>query len=112
MMRALRQSETERLVQHLSRQLRSSYAPVEPGMRVNGVCERAITTPSGRLAVIRREDTFTLAPWRPALEPFCGQAVTGMIGPNRVTWSGRTFPANKGNAKPAPHRDGGCPARC
>lgn len=87
MMRALRQSETERLVQHLSRQVKSSYAPVEPGTRVTGVYERAIATPSGRLAVIRREDTFALAPWRPALEPFRGQAVTGMVGPNRVTWA-------------------------
>jgi type IV secretory pathway VirD2 relaxase len=95
MMRTLRQWETERLVRHLSHQLRSSYLPVEPGTRIAGVYEHAITTPSGRMAVIRREDTFTLAPWRPALEPFRGQAVTGVIGPNRVSWTldrGRGLP--------------------
>jgi hypothetical protein len=46
-----------------------------------GVYERAATTPSGRIAVIRREDTFTLAPWRPALELFRCQAVIGVVGP-------------------------------
>ncbi len=87
MMRALRQSEIERLVRHLSHQLKSSYLPVEPGARIAGVYEHAVTMPSGRMAVIRREDTFTLAPWRPALEPYRGQAVTGVIGPNRVSWA-------------------------
>ena len=54
-----------------------------------------VMTPTGKLAVIRRQDTFTLAPWRPALEPLQGRAVMGMIGPNRVTWAldrGRALP--------------------
>jgi hypothetical protein len=62
---------------------------------MSGVYDRAITTPTGKIAVIRRQDTFTLAPWKPALEPFKGRAVTGMIGPNRVTWTldrGRGLP--------------------
>jgi type IV secretory pathway VirD2 relaxase len=95
MMRTLRQRETEHLVRHLSHQLKSSYLPAEPGTRIAGVYEHAITTPTGKMAVIRREDTFTLAPWRPALEPFRGQAVTGVIGPNRVSWTldrGRGLP--------------------
>jgi hypothetical protein len=69
--------------------------PHEPGSRVSGVYERSISTPSGRLAVIRREDTFTLAPWKPALEPMRGRAVNGLIGPNRVSWTldrGRRLP--------------------
>ena len=54
-----------------------------------------VTTPTGKLAVIRREDKFTLAPWRPALEPLRGRVVSGMVGPNRVMWSldrGRALP--------------------
>lgn len=95
MMRTLRQSETERLAQGLSHVLQATYIHSETRTRITGVYERAIATPSGRIAVIRRDDTFTLAPWRPALEPFRGQAVMGMIGPSRVTWSldrGRTLP--------------------
>ena len=96
MMRRLRRSETERLVDDLSRRFNASYVPAEPGRQIAGVYERSITTPTGKLAVIRQQDTFTLAPWRPGLEPFKGRAVTGMIGPTRVTWTldrGRALPA-------------------
>jgi type IV secretory pathway VirD2 relaxase len=95
MMRRLRQAETERLAGNLSRRLNASYLPVEPGRQIAGVYERSITTPTGKLAVIRQQDTFTLAPWRPALEPLKGRAVMGLVGPTRVTWSldrGRTLP--------------------
>jgi hypothetical protein len=96
MMRNLRQAETERLVRDLSRQLNAAYIQTEPGVRISGVYDRAITTPTGKIAVIRQQDTFTLAPWKPALEPFKGRAVTGLIGPTRVTWTldrGRGLPA-------------------
>jgi type IV secretory pathway VirD2 relaxase len=95
MMRRLRQTETQRLAEDLSRRLDASYLPAEPGRQIAGVYERSITTPTGRLAVIRRQDTFTLAPWKPTLEPFKGRGVMGMIGPNRVTWAldrGRGLP--------------------
>ena len=95
MMRTLRQAETERLVRDLSKHLNSEYVAVEPGRQITGVYDRSIPTPSGKLAVIRRDDTFTLAPWKPALEPMKGRAVAGMVGPNRVTWTldrGRGLP--------------------
>ena len=75
MMRSLRQRETAHVAETLSRQLNAIHVPHEPGSRVSGVYERAITTPMGKLAVIRCEDTFTLAPWKPALEPMRGRAV-------------------------------------
>jgi type IV secretory pathway VirD2 relaxase len=95
MMRRLRQAETERLAGDLSHHLSASYVPAEPGRQIVGIYDRSVTTPTGKLAVIRHQDTFTLAPWRPALEPFKGRAVMGLVGPTRVTWSldrGRTLP--------------------
>jgi hypothetical protein len=95
MMRSLRQRETAHLAETLSRQLNATHVPHEPGSRISGVYERAITTPTGKLAVIRSADTFTLAPWKPALEPLRGRAVTGLIGPSRSMWTldrGRTLP--------------------
>lgn len=86
MMRSLRQLETQRLVVSLSRELGAAYVPHD-GTRINGIYERSIVTPTGKLALIRRQDTFTLAPWKPALEPLRGRAVTGMVGPTRVTWT-------------------------
>jgi len=95
MMEALHAREHVLMVQNLSRQLNAAYIPHEPGSRISGVYERTITTPTGRLAVIRRDDTYTLAPWKPALEPMRGQTVTAVISRNRVTWSldrGRQLP--------------------
>lgn len=71
------------------------HVPHEPGSRISGVYERAIATPTGRLAVIRSAETFTLVPWKPALEPLRGRAVLGVVGPNRVMWTldrGRALP--------------------
>jgi hypothetical protein len=95
MMRGLRQRETAHLAETLSRQLNAIHVPHEPGSRISGVYERAIATPTGKLAVIRSADTFTLAPWKPALEPLRGRAVLGLVGPNRVMWTldrGRALP--------------------
>jgi hypothetical protein len=81
----LHQREQARIVQALSRQLKAAHMPHEPGARISGIYERAISTPTGKLAVIRREDTYTLAPWKAALEPMRGRAVMGDICAGRVT---------------------------
>jgi type IV secretory pathway VirD2 relaxase len=96
MMTKLRELETTRLARELSGQLKADFIPTEPGSWTSGIYERAIKTPSGKIAVIRREDTFTLAPWKPALEPMRGRVVTGRLGPDRVVWAldrGRVTPA-------------------
>jgi type IV secretory pathway VirD2 relaxase len=95
MISVLQQRERAHLAETLSRQMNAAYMPNEPGSRVSGVYERSVSTPSGRLAVIRREDTFKLARWSAALEPMRGQMVLGAVGPQRVTWTldrGRALP--------------------
>ncbi|MEQ1710617.1 MAG: DUF3363 domain-containing protein, partial [Hyphomicrobium sp.] len=95
MMTGLRKLETERLVKDLSKHLAAAFMPATPGVRISGIYDRAIATPTGKIAVIRREDTFTLAPWKPALESMRGLAVSGIVGPNRTTWTldrGRGLP--------------------
>jgi hypothetical protein len=91
----LRERETRRLAQSLSRQLNAMYVPHTLGDRVSGVYDRAIDLPAGKMALIRIQDTFTLAPWRPALEPMRGRAVTGLVQQHRVIWAldrGRAIP--------------------
>ena len=91
----LREREVTCLARMLSRQLNATHIPHELGDRVTGVYERSIPTPTGKLAVIRHLDTFTLAPWRPALELMRGRAVTGLVQQHRVTWvldRGREIP--------------------
>ena len=91
----LRTMETERLAASLSTDLKATFVRRLPGERVHGIYDHAIETPTGRLAVIRDQDTFTLAPWKPALEPMRGLQVSGSISPNRAVWSldrGRSLP--------------------
>ena len=99
MLAQLRQRETARLAETLSRQLKAMHVPHEPGSRISGVYDRSISTPTGKLAVIRREDTFTLAPWKAALEPMRGRAVTGLVQPHRVSWT-----LDRGRSLPGPAR--------
>ncbi len=87
MMIALRKIELQKLAKDLSKQLNAEFMPSAAGTRVSGVYDRAVQTPTGKIAVIRNQDTFTLAPWKSALEPMRGLAVSGAITPNRVTWT-------------------------
>lgn len=87
MMAALRKVELQQLAKDLSKHLNAEFMPSAAGTRISGVYDRAVQTPTGKIAVIRNQDTFTLAPWKPALEPMRGLAVTGAITPNRVTWT-------------------------
>ncbi len=87
MMKALRQAETRHIAADVSRRFNAAFVPAQSGARITGTYDHAITTPTGKIAVIRREDTFTLAPWRPALEPFRGHAVAGIVGQTRMTWT-------------------------
>ena len=98
MMPTLRQLEKEQQVLALSAQMKAAYLPSRTGDRVTGIYERSIQTPTGKIAVIRNQDTFTLVPWKPTLEPMRGLAVTGSIGHTRVTWalnSGRELPPRR-----------------
>ncbi len=98
MMATLRKVEVERLVKDLSQQLNAEFIASSSGARVSGIYDRAIQTPTGRIAVIRNKDTYTLAPWRPALEPMRGLSVTATLGAGRVAWTldrGRGLPSRQ-----------------
>jgi hypothetical protein len=87
MVRQLRAVERRSLVEALSRELKATYFAHEDGRSLSGVYELAVATPTAKLAVIRREDTFTLVRWQPALEPMRGTAVVGIVRGNRIAWS-------------------------
>ena len=93
----LRVRELQRITADMARASGVEVRAARPGERVSGVYERAIETPTGRLAVIRRQESISLAPWNAALEPMRGQAVTGAMQQTRVAWSldrGRALPGH------------------
>ena len=83
----LRRHETERLAGDLARQYGVPLVPTVPGVAFSGVYDRAIITPTAKLAIIRTGTSVTVAPWRPALEAMRGQRVQGIMHQTRVVWS-------------------------
>ena len=93
----LRERELQRITADIARANGVKVRFARPGERVSGVYERAIDTPTGRLAVIRRQDSISITPWNAALEPMRGQAVAGAVQHSRVAWSldrGRALPGH------------------
>ena len=41
---------------------------------------------SGKFAVIKRDENFTLVPWRAILERFLGREVVGVVRGTGVSW--------------------------
>lgn len=83
----LRQREVQRIAAEIGRAGNVEVLISRPGERVTGVYERAIDTPTGRHAVLRRQDSITIAPWTAALKPMRGRAVTGLVQPAKVAWT-------------------------
>ena len=93
----LRQRELQRIAAEIGRAGNVEVLISRPGERVTGVYERAIDTPTGRHAVLRRQDSITIAPWTAALKPMRGRAVTGLVQPAKVAWTldrGRALPGH------------------
>jgi hypothetical protein len=94
----LGQREARHLARTLARELNLVHVPHRAADRISGVYDRSITTPNGKLALIRNQDTFTLAPWKPALEPMRGRTVTGQFQHHRIIWAvdrGHALPDHK-----------------
>ncbi len=91
----LRQRELQRITVDVARGTNVEVRAARPGDRVNGIFERTIDTPTGRLAVIKRSDSITIAPWNVSLESMRGREVSGLVQQARVAWAldrGRTLP--------------------
>lgn len=60
---------------------------------IDGIYRKSITTTQGKFAVIDRQKTFTLVPWRPVMDRARGQAISGIVRANSISW---TFGRGKG----------------
>jgi hypothetical protein len=64
----------------------TTYVSARDGSTVIGVYRRPIMLASGKVAVIQRDDHFTLVPWRPILEHHRGREVVGIVRGTGVSW--------------------------
>ena len=55
--------------------------------KIEGTYSGSIKVPEGRFAVIERQRSFTLVPWRPVIERAKGQFVSGAVRGRSISWT-------------------------
>ncbi|MBW7836525.1 MAG: DUF3363 domain-containing protein [Sphingomonadales bacterium] len=82
----LRVREIDAAARRLARETGLAHKPPPATGRITGTYRRPIDLASGRFAVIETKGSFTLVSWKPVLEQWRGQTITGkIIGPN-ISW--------------------------
>jgi len=71
----------------VSHSLGKTYRRAPNAGRIEGVYEQHLDRPSGRFAVIERQNDFTIVPWRKVLERNRGKSVTGQISKGQISWT-------------------------
>ncbi|WP_108519149.1 relaxase/mobilization nuclease RlxS [Bradyrhizobium algeriense] len=87
LLQTLERRELAEVGARITRDTGLDYAEPKPGDRITGTYHRMLTLSSGRFALIERTRDFSLVPWRPVLERAKGQAVTGVVGGEGISWS-------------------------
>jgi hypothetical protein len=87
LLQTLERRELAEVGVRLARETGLDYTETKPGDRVTGTYRRMLTLSSGRFALIERARDFSLVPWRPVLDRAKGQAVTGVVGGEGISWS-------------------------
>lgn len=83
----LRHRDVRQAGSRLEAEIGKPFVDPIPGVRVDGVCRRAVDLASGRFAVIEKSREFTLVPWKPALERYIGRAVSGIPHGEDFDWT-------------------------
>lgn len=83
----LRQTGLHTMAAELSEQLGKEYTPLPTRGTIEGVFRTAVVRPEGKFAVIERERSFALAPWRAVMERARGQAISGVVKGGNISWT-------------------------
>ncbi|MBP1296417.1 type IV secretory pathway VirD2 relaxase [Bradyrhizobium elkanii] len=87
MLRVLETRELARTAADIAARTGLEYLEAKAGDQLSGVYRRSVTLNSGRFALIEGTREFALVPWKPVLERARGQAVTGTVGGQGISWS-------------------------
>jgi type IV secretory pathway VirD2 relaxase len=87
LLQALERRELAEVGARITRETSLGFGEIKSGDRITGTYRRMLTLNSGRFALIERAHDFSLVPWRPVLERAKGQAVTGVVGGEGISWS-------------------------
>ena len=85
-MKRLKRDGLDRHGKDIAQKRGMEYRPLPQSGKIEGVYVESIKTPEGRFAVINRGKSITLAPWRRVMERVKGQAISGVIRGDQVSW--------------------------
>ena len=83
----LEQMDLDAAGKEVSHSLGKTYRRAPNAGRIEGVYKQHLDRPSGRFAVIERQNDFTIVPWRKVLERNRGKSVTGQISKGQISWT-------------------------
>lgn len=86
-LRELKQVGTRRLGASHSAVIGKSYEPAPTFGRIEGLYSGSIKRPEGRFAVIERQRSFMLVPWRQVMERARGQFISGTTRGRSISWT-------------------------
>ncbi|HCF3084948.1 TPA: relaxase/mobilization nuclease and DUF3363 domain-containing protein [Pseudomonas aeruginosa] len=82
----LRNRELAQAAREIAVETGLEHRPVRDGQRVTGIYRRSVMLASGRYAVLDDGKGFSLAPWKPIIEPRLGQQITATTYSGGVSW--------------------------
>lgn len=83
---SLRNQELAHVAREIAAETGLKHRPVLDGQRVTGIYRRSVMLASGRYAVLDDGKGFSLAPWKPIIEPRLGQRITATLYGGGVSW--------------------------
>jgi type IV secretory pathway VirD2 relaxase len=87
LLQTLEQRELAEVGLRITRETGLHHTEIKPGDQLAGTYRRMLNLGSGRFALIERAHDFSLVPWRPVLERAKGQAISGTVGSEGISWS-------------------------
>ena len=87
MLETLKRQGLDHAGRELAAKLGKSYEPLPSSGRIEGTYSQYVIRTNGKFAVIEREKTFTLAPWRKAMDRARGMEISGTISSRSISWT-------------------------
>jgi len=83
----LEQREVNKKAASISKEIGKTFKQTQKGDKIEGVYSKPVELASGKYALIEKSKEFRLVPWRAVLERTRGQAISGTMGGNGISWN-------------------------
>jgi type IV secretory pathway VirD2 relaxase len=83
----LRQAGLDAAGEEVAQRLAKPYEPLAGGRNVEGIYRETIVRPDGKFAIIERQRSFTIVPWRKVMDRSLGRQISGVVRGHSISWN-------------------------